>query len=149
MEPAYVSALFGLAGAVVGGMASFLTSWSTQRTQARAKHIESQQSRRLDLFDSFISEASRLYADALSHERDDVSEMVLLYAMAARMQLIASAKVVAAAHDVMNAIAEAYVAPNLTLIEMRERAQDGRLDILAQFSEACRQDLLAFSDRHR
>src|SRR5262245_33047275 len=33
LNPAYISALAALAGAIIGGLTSFTTSWLTQRTQ--------------------------------------------------------------------------------------------------------------------
>ena len=35
MNPAYVSAFAALAGAIIGGLTSFATSWFTQQAQLR------------------------------------------------------------------------------------------------------------------
>ena len=43
MNAAYISALAALAGSVIGGLTSLLTSWLTQRTQARAQELNSPQ----------------------------------------------------------------------------------------------------------
>ena len=42
LNPAYVSALAALAGATIGGMTSFATSWLTQRTQLRHAHRDAE-----------------------------------------------------------------------------------------------------------
>ena len=60
MNPAYISAFFGLAGASIGGLTSFLTTWLTQDAQLREKRRESDATRRQELFNDFIVEASRL-----------------------------------------------------------------------------------------
>lgn len=128
-------------GVAIGGLTSFATSWFIQRAQLRDKHREADKDKRQSLFNEFIVEASRLYGDALSHEKDDVTDMVKLYATVARMRFTASAKVIAAAEKTMALIAEAYLAPNRTLHEMHVFAQQGGMDFLVEFSEACREDL--------
>ena len=149
MDAAYVSALFGLAGAVIGGLTSFSTTWLTQKTQLRDKHLEQEVGRRERIFSDFIAEASRLYADALSHEKDDAAELVQLYALLAKMRLVSSRPVVNAAEQVMVAIGERYLAPNLTLHEIHLLAQKGDMNFLLDFGEACRNELKAIRGRVR
>ena len=144
MEPAYISAFVGLLGVAIGGLTSFATSWFIQRAQLRAKDREAERGKREALFTEFIVEAARLYGDALSHEKDDVADMVRLYAIAAHLRLAASDKVVMAAEHTMRMIAEAYLAPNRTLHEMHEMAGRGAFDFLVEFSTACREELAAF-----
>lgn len=141
MDPALVSAVSGLAGVLIGGLTSFATSWFVQMAQLRAKHIELEASKREGIFNEFMAEASRLYVDALSHEKDDVTAMVKLYALVSQMRLWASAKVIAEAERVMQSIVATYLAPNRTLHEMRQIAQHGGMDLLLAFSGACRDDL--------
>ena len=148
MEAAYVSAFFGLAGATVGGLTSFLTTWLTQNAALRDKHREADTARRQELFDGFISEASRLFGDALSHEKDDVTDMVQLYALVGKIRLWASRPVVTAAEHAMQAIVQTYLEPNRSLHEIRALASEGRLNFLQEFGEACRADLDGVA-RHR
>jgi len=129
MDAAYISALFGLAGAIVGGLASFSTTWITQTAQLRERRREAERNRREQLFDSFITEATRLYGDALSHEKDDVVDLVLLYAIVGRMRLTASNAVVEAAERVLDVIVETYLAPNRTLHQLRHLAREGRHEL--------------------
>jgi hypothetical protein len=141
LDVGYVSAFFGLAGAIVGGLTSFVTSWITQRTQLTDKHREAERVIRHDLFKAFIAEASRLFGDALSHEKDDVSDLVHLYALLANMRLLSSPTVVAAAEQVMDVIIDTYLAPNLSLHEIRNLAREGKLNFLLDFAKASRVDL--------
>ena len=141
MDTAFLTALFGLVGVAIGGLTSFATSWLVQRAQLRHKEMQADRARREHLFREFIAEASRLYGDALSHEKDDVSDLVRLYALVAQMRLICSSPVVAAAEKTMDRICETYLAPNRTLREMRVFAQQGGLDFLVEFGEACRAEL--------
>ena len=141
MDSAYVSALFGLGGAIIGGLTSFATTWLTQRDQLRDKRLESGRAKREQLFNDFITEATRLFADALSHQKDDIASMVQLYALAARMRMVASRNVSDTAEKVMVAIEERYRAPNLTLHEVHQLVVRGELNVLLDFSEACRHEL--------
>jgi hypothetical protein len=130
-----------MAGAIIGGLTSFATTWLTQQAQIRERQRDAARALRQELFNAFITEATRLHADALSHEKDDVTDLVQLYALIARMRLLVSRPVVTAADEVLRAIVETYLAPNRSLHEIRVLAQEGKMDFLADFSEACRQEL--------
>ena len=141
MDAAFESAVFGLLGAVIGGLTSFSTTWLTQQAQLREKRREAEQAKRQELFNDFIMEASRLYGDALTHEKDDVGNLVQLYALVGKMRLWASRPVVMAAEEAMQAIIAAYLQPNLTLQEISVLAHSGKMNFLLAFGEACRADL--------
>jgi hypothetical protein len=143
MNPSYISAIAGLTGAAIGGVTSLATSWITQQTQTRQREREIARTRRERLFTAFIEEASRLFADAIGHDKDDVEDLVRLYALVARMRLIASSPVVEAAERVVIGVIETYQAPNRTLRELHLFAREGNLDPLLDFSEACREELMA------
>ena len=141
MDVGYAPALFGLAGALVGSLANVFTTWATHSSQLRDKHRGADYARKQKLFSEFIAEASRLYADAQSHQKDDARDLVGLYALVARMRLVSPPRIVNAAEDAMKAIVEAYLEPNRTLREIRSLAQDGKLDFLLRFGEECRSHL--------
>jgi hypothetical protein len=141
LDPAYVSAFSALAGAAIGGLASFSTSWVTQRTQIRNAQSEAERARLEALYSEFITESARLHGDALSHQKDDIADMVGLYALVGRMRLVSSPAVVAAADQVLLDIIATYQGPNLTLHEVHEYAREGRMNYLLEFGEAARADL--------
>ena len=141
MDPAYISAISGLAGAAIGGFASFSTSWATQRAQIRHSHSEAERARLEGLYSEFITESARLVADALSHQKDDVADMVGLYALVGRMRLVSSLDVVAAAEQIILGIIATYQGPNLALHEMHEYVRQGRMNYLVEFGDAARADL--------
>ncbi len=142
MNPSYISAIAGLTGATIGGVTSLATSWITQQTQSRQREREIARTRRERLFTAFIEEASRLFADAIGHEKDEVEDLVRLYALVARMRLVATPEVIGAAEGVVNGVIAAYQAPNRTLRELHLFAREGNLDPLLEFSEACRAELM-------
>ena len=88
MDPAYLSALSALAGATIGGLTSFATSWTTQWTQFRRAHREAEKAKLEALYNDFIAEAARLYGDALTHQTEEITSLVYLYALLGRMRLV-------------------------------------------------------------
>ena len=141
MDAAYASALFGLLGASIGGVTSIATTWISQRAQVHERRLEAEQAKRLTVFNDFVLEASRLYGDALSHQKDDVGDLVLLYALVGKMRLWASREVIGTAEAAMDAIIATYLQPNLTLHEIRALAQSGKMNFLLDFGEACRAEM--------
>jgi hypothetical protein len=133
--------MMGLAGVAIGSLTSFSTTWLTQSSQLKDRRREAEIAKREKLYTDFITEATRLYGDALSHQKDDVSDLVMLYALAAQMRLVASDCVIAAAEVAMERIIESYLAPNRSLHEIRDLAGSGAMDFLLDFGRACRVEL--------
>jgi hypothetical protein len=142
MDP-YIPALTGLVGVAIGSLTSFAATWLTHRSELNEKHREAEVAKREKLFSDFIAEATRLFGDALSHQKDDVSDLVRLYALVAQMRLISSRPVIEAAEQTMDSIVETYLAPNRSLHEIADLARSGAMDFLRDFSEACRIELAA------
>ena len=88
LNPAYISALAALAGALIGGLTSFATSWLTQRAQLRHAHREAESAELKALYTNFIFEAARIFVDALAHNTDEFTDLVRLYAMVGHMRLV-------------------------------------------------------------
>ena len=82
-----------------------------------------------------------MFTDALTHEFDDPSKFVRLYALASKLRLFASANVVSEADEVTRRIIDIYYLPNMDFRKPidRQGRKDG--DVLRAFSEACREDL--------
>jgi len=72
MDVAFISALAALAGSVVGGLTSGITTWLSQRAQAKAGQLAHDMSRREELYKDFIVAASKTYGGAIvSNEAKD------------------------------------------------------------------------------
>jgi len=96
------------------------------------------------LFGRFLDEAAKLYSDALQNRRDDMTRLIGIYALTNQIRLVSSPQVVEAADTVCRIIVDTYLAPNITMEEMRHDWIDGHVDPLRDFSEACRQELQTF-----
>jgi hypothetical protein len=145
MDAAYISALAALAGSAIGGLTTFATSWTTQQAQARAQRVANEKEKREALYGKFLDEAARLYADAMQHKREDApAAMIGIYALTNRIRLSSSARVVEAADAITQIIIDAYLSPNMTVEEVRNKWIEQHIDPLRDFSEACREELQIF-----
>lgn len=141
MDVAYISALSALAGSVIGGLVSGITTWLNQRWQARAGRIAGEVARRQELYNDFIVAASRAYAEALVTSEPKIEELISLYAMISRMRVMSSADIVACGERVLLETSQAYFEPNRTVPEIRELIKSStKVDPLKDFAEAVREE---------
>jgi hypothetical protein len=138
MNASVVTALAALAGTAIGGLTSVLASWLSQQAQARAQWLTQDKLRRQELYRDFIDAASKCYADALQHDKENVPALVELYVSVGRMRILSTPEVIESAERVAQKIIDTYLAPNRTFPELREMVNSGSIDILGDFSEACR-----------
>jgi hypothetical protein len=142
MDVAYVSALSALAGSVVGGFTSTVTTWLTQRAQARAGRLAQQITRREDIYRDFIIAASKTYGDALVSSEPQLPELVALYALISRMRVESAPRTVACADKIMRTIIDTFFSPNHSVTELGDLIKAGAgIDPLKDFSEAAREEL--------
>ena len=140
MEAGYITALAALGGAALGGFTSFATSWTTQRVQMNAERNATSKSRRQKLYNAFIDGAAKMYGDALIHDKLELSGLIELHAIVSRMRVFSSAAVIENAISVVRVITETYSQPNKSPLEIEEMIENGTIDLLKGFSEACRQE---------
>jgi hypothetical protein len=146
MDVAYITALSALAGSVVGGLTTGVTTWMGVRSQARAGYLTQGMIRRQDLFRDFIVAASKTYGEALVSSEPQIQEVVALWAMISRMRVLCSPKTAACAEKVMFLIVDTYFEPNKTVRELRDliKSEARIADPLKEFSELAREELRAF-----
>jgi hypothetical protein len=135
------TALATLLGAATGGLTSMLATWLTHRTQARAQWLEQDALRRQNLYKEFIEAAARCYVHALQHEEADIPGLVDLYAKIDRMRILSSVKVVEIAERFAREIVDTYSEPNKSFIELQEMIDSRSVNIMREFSTACREEL--------
>ena len=134
------SALAALAGTAIGGLTSVAANWLNQKSQIRAQWLHHERSRRQILYRDFIDEASKCYIDALQHDEADISSLVGLYAKLSRMRVSSSKPVVQRADDIARKILDTYLEPDKSFVELHDMAINGSLDLLHEFSNACRDE---------
>ena len=146
MNSTVVTAMAAAIGSLVGATASIVTTWITQRTQTIRAHSEWKLRQRESLYNEFITEASRLTVDALTHCLEGPDQLMALYGILSRIRLISGEKVLCQGEACCRRIMELYGRPNLTTDEIRAAAEAhdlDRIDPLKEFSTACRKELLA------
>ena len=138
MDASATTALATLLGAATGGLTSVFATWLVHRTQARAQWLEQDTLRKQDLYKEFIESAARCYVHALQHEEADIPGLVDLYAKIDRMRILSSTKVVETAERIARKILDTYLEPDKSFIELREMVNSGSVNLIREFSEACR-----------
>ena len=141
MDASVITALAALVGAAIGGLTSVLTSWLAQRTQARAQWVSQQILRRQDLYKEFIEHASKCYVHALQQHEPDIASLVELYATLGKMQVLSSPIIFESAEQIERKIVDTYLAPDKTFLELREMLNSGSVNLLRDFSAACRAEI--------
>ena len=145
MNAAYVTAFAALAGSVIGGLTTFAAAWVTQRQQANVQWLLQEKTRRQELYQQFIEEASKLYLDALMHDQAAIPPLVSLYASLNKMRVVSTPGVVERADKLVRMIVDTYFLPNKTFQELHTMVANGALDFLRDFSEACQEELDALT----
>lgn len=138
MDSSTTTALATLLGAATGGLTSVLATWLTHRIQTRAQWFEQDALRRQDLYKEFIETAARCYVHALQHDEPDIPGLVDLYAKIDRMRIVSSTKVVETAEGIGRKIVDTYLEPDRDFTQLREMINDGSVNLIRDFSEACR-----------
>jgi len=146
MDSTLVPAAAAVMGSMMGAAASIATTWIAQRTQIVRTYWEWKQRERESLYKDFITEASRLTIDALTHSMERPDQMVTLYGILSRIRLISGQEVVHQGEVCCRRIIELYGQPNLTTEQLRAAIAANEiddLDLLKDFSNACRKELQA------
>jgi hypothetical protein len=144
IDPALLSPVSALLGALIGGGMSLIAAVYTQRYQDRLQRIACEVTKRETVYSEFVSHASNLLLHAYTHD-----EIVLtgdeqrLMGLINRMRFFAPSKVVGAAEAALRAIIEISLKPSIGLKKLATEALSQSIDPdpLLEFSQVCRADL--------
>jgi hypothetical protein len=147
MDSTIIAAGAAALGSVVGAAATIGTTWITQRTQTVRAKVEAKLRDRETLYGDFITEASRLTVEALTHQLEQPETLVKLYGILGRIRLVAAEPVLASAEACCRQIVDLYAKPNMTIGQIRAafehgEIQQGQIDPIKEFSTVCRTELL-------
>lgn len=141
MEPSLLTALAALSGSAIGGAGSFFGTWLGQSAQFKARLLLNDKDGRRELYREFIDHASASYIDAQTNSTPDLSKLIYLYSLICQMRTLSSQEVIEVARSVVSNIVESYPQGNKSFPELRQMMNEGALDPLRKFSEACRREL--------
>jgi hypothetical protein len=144
VDPALLSPISALLGAIVGGGASLLGAIYTQRRQDRIQRVASEVAKRETVYAEFVMSAANLLLNAYNH--DDIAlggDEQRMIGLINRMRLFAPTDVVDGAEAVLRAIVEILLKPSIELRQLAKEALSKSLDPdpLVAFSSICRADL--------
>jgi hypothetical protein len=142
MEPSLITALAAASGSLAGAAASVGTTWITHHKQAIRELTQARLHEREALYSEFITEASRLAVDAVSHSLETLEKLVNLYGIIGRIRLVASKKVLGEAETCCRRIIELYARPNISVEQIAGDFDLEDLDPLKPFSAICRAELM-------
>jgi hypothetical protein len=142
MNSTIITAIAAACGSLMGAAATIVTTWMTQRTQMVHAEREAKLRDRQTLYNEFITEASRLTMEALSHSLEKPDTFVTLYGIISRIRLVAADPVLAAAEACARQLVDLYTKPNMTVEQIRLAFERDRLDPIRDFSVACRKELV-------
>lgn len=143
MNTIYFPAFAAFGGSAFGAISTIVTGWATRRRRVRERHHTHAVTKREKLYRSFIEEASRLYADALTSDRSEISALVNLYALIGRMRILSDDEVVHAAERAGRRIIETYLAPSTSFVDLPDFMEE--MDPLREFGEVCRREMHAIA----
>ena len=144
IDPALLSPVSALFGALIGGGASLLGTIYTQRSQDRVQRVASEIAKRETVYAEFVMSASNLLLNAYTHDEISLGgDEQRLIGLINRMRLFAPPGVVRAAETVLKAIVEIFLKPSVELRQLAKEALSKSLDPdpLMAFSSICRKDL--------
>jgi hypothetical protein len=147
MDSGMMTATAAAVGSLVGAAASTVTTWITQRRQTVREITALRLREREALYGEFITEASCLVFDALSHSLERPETFVKLYGILGRIRLVCDQSILMEAELCCRRIVELYSQPNLTTDQVRAAFEADEFDPLKAFSLICRAELLEIASR--
>ena len=143
IDPALLSPVSALMGALIGGSTTLVAAVYTQRHQDRLQRVASEIAKRETVYADFVMGASSLLLNA--YTRDEISlsgDEQRLIGLINRMRLFAPPDVVEGAEAVLRGIVEILLKPSVELRQLAKQALSKSLeDPLLAFSSICRADL--------
>jgi hypothetical protein len=144
IDPALLTPVALLLGALVGGGASLLGAIYSQRSQDRVQRVASEIAKRETVYADFVMSASNLLLNAYTHDEIALSgDEQRMIGLINRMRLFAPTDVVDGAEAVLRTIVEIMLKPSIELRQLAKEALSKSLDPdpLLAFSSLCRADL--------
>ena len=140
IDSTLITALAGVMGSAVGGLASFATTYFTQRNQTHRDLISREAAHREELYSQFVNEATNLYIDSLGKTLENAAALIGLYSLVGRIRLIAGDRVLLAAERIAEAIVDSYRRPSRTFEDEYKLVRERQVDPLKEFTQACREE---------
>ena len=123
MDSSIVAACFAILGTTVGGLATFATTFLTQRYAMRRDILAKDVANREQLYSEFLQEVGNLYFDSANRTLNDTSQqasLIKMYQLVGRIRMISSEAVLASAEKLAEDIIESYKRPPMSFQEFQK-----------------------------
>jgi hypothetical protein len=144
IDPSLLSAISGLAGALIGGCASLAAAMYTQRYQDRLQRVARETTKREAVYADFIMSASNLLLNARVHDEITLGgDTQHLIGLCKPNETLCSAERHRRSRGGDQGLIEISLKPSVDLrkLAMAELSRNSDSDLLLPFSLACRADL--------
>ena len=141
MDSTLTSVLAALSGSVIGASTPVLSNFVIQRSAAQRELTNREIAQREELYSEFIRQGTSCYAKALSHNLENIDEIVAMYALVNRIRLFASRSVLDAAEVFVKNLVVKYGEKNMTIEQIESVALEQHADPLSDFAFKCRSEL--------
>lgn len=138
VSPTIITGVTAVVGTLLGGLASFATSYLTQGRQTHADRILRELDRCEDVYARFIELASSLALDAFENPLDDPKKLIGMSALIGRIRLASTGPVFEAAEAVVDFVLDTYQLPPGDVRELVHHAPRAFTAPLTEFTIACR-----------
>lgn len=144
IDPALLTSLSALMGALIGGGASAFATVYAQRHQNRLQRAAAEIAKREAVYAEFVMDASNLLLRA--YTQDDLvltGDEQRLMGLTNRMRFFAPPEIIGTAEAVLKAIVQIALEPSVELRQLAKQALSKSVDPdpLLKFSQLCRADL--------
>jgi hypothetical protein len=140
VQTTLITALAGVMGSAVGGLASFAPTYFTQRNETHRDLVSREAAHHEELYSQFVNEATNLYIDSLGKTLENPTALIGLYSLVGRIRLIAGNRVLLAAERIAEAIVDSYRRPPRTFEDEYKLVRERHFDPLKEFTQACREE---------
>ena len=141
MDSTLTSVLAALSGSIIGASTPVISNFVLQRSVAQREMTNREIAQREELYSEFIRQGTACYAKALSHNLDDIDDLVAMYALVNRIRLFASSPVLEAAEVFVRSLVERYGEANMSIDQIKALALEQHPDPLNSFAMKCRAEL--------
>jgi len=138
LDSTIVTGAAAVTGTLLGGLASFASTYFTARRQGHDERVLRDLERREELYAKFNELGSNLLLDAIEHPLDDARKLIGIASLAGRIRLTGSAEVLEAAEAVIDHLIETYQRPPMDLQAAVRAGPHEIMTPLTAFTQACR-----------
>ena len=142
LGPTLITGAAAVTGTLLGGLASFASTYFTARRQGHEERVLRDLERREELYAKFNEMGSNLTLDALETTLDDPRKLIGISGLAGRIRLTSSAEVLQAAEAVIDHLIECYQKPAVDIRELIRNNPREIMSPLTAFTQACREERL-------